>query len=433
MKSYKHSRDLPMVEYDVLVAGGGPAGVCAAVAAARDGARTLLIEATGALGGMMTQGLVSGWCGAHDQIRLIHNALAKEIIMNSQPTPHGYDFIKERPYNDMEHLKRFLDKLVLDSGAELLFYTTLAGVSLQSKSEVSHALICNKAGLQAVKAKVFIDCTGDGDLAAWAGAEYLKDEMQPVSLCFSLAGNDMEAQEAEQPEDWRKKIVDNPSFPLIRDDFFREPYAQFSNHNAGHLWYIDNTDPHSQTRAMIEGRQEAKQFLEAFKEIFPKRCANTKLVRTAPLLGVRETRRIIGDYILTLQDHQERRRFDDDIALNSFFIDVHPSLEQRSLERQGLWSWKEIKDSTKFKVGEFHGIPYRCLTPKGLKNVIVAGRCISCDREALSAVRIMPCCMSMGEAAGVAAAQAAGADCDVHAVNVNLVQERLRETGGFLP
>ena len=166
---------------------------------------------------------------------------------------------------------------------------------------------------------------------------------------------------------------------------------------------------------------------------FPNRYAKSKLAQTAPLLGVRETRRIVGDYTLTLADHQARRRFADDVALNSFYIDIHPSLEKRELERKGLWSWEKEKKDSRFGPGEFHGVPYRCLTPRGLGNVLVAGRAISCDREALSAVRIMPTCMSMGEAAGVAAAQAASSGGDVRAVDVARVQERLRAEGGFLP
>lgn len=433
MGSFKLTTEISELTYDVLVAGGGPAGVCAAVAAAREGAKTLLIEATGALGGMATMGLVPGWCGLHDQIRLIHNSLAKKIVMNSVPGPHEYDYVTKfpNPHIDAEHLKRFLDGMVQESGAELLFHTMLAGV-LAEDGRVQRVILANKSGLQAVRASVYVDCTGDADLAAWAGARYYKDEMQPVSLCFALSGNDPQAQDAPIP-DWKQAIIDDPKYPLIRDSFFGLASGSYSVHNSGHLWHVDNTDPRSMTRALIDGRAEAAQFLAAFREHFPKRCAESKLAQTAPLLGVRETRRIVGDYTLTLADHQARRRFSDDVALNSFFIDIHPSLEKRELERKGLWSWEKEKKDSRFGPGELHGIPYRCLTPQGLENVLVAGRSISCDREALSAVRIMPSCMSMGEAAGVAAAQAASGGKNVHAVDVVKVQERLRAEGGFLP
>ena len=417
--------------YDVLVAGGGPAGICAAVEAARAGAKVLLVEATGMLGGMATASLVPGWCGFHDGEKYIHRGLAKEILdglhVFAGKTPG--DDIKSIGGIDAEAMKLVLDRLAVGSGLDLLFFTTLVGVEMASGGTVKEAIIANKDGLSAVAAKLFIDGTGDADLAHFAGAKTVKGDkdgdMQPVSLCMMMGGASAEG----APANYRQLMIDDPEFSLIKDDFFYPGFRM----NSGHLWGVDGADVRSVTKAMIDGRLEAKQFRDAFRKHLPA-SANAELLQTASLLGVRETRRIVGEYALCLDDYNARRRFPDEISLNSFFVDIHPSWANRLREGRGEWNWEKEKRDYKYAKGEFHGIPYRCLLPQGLKNVIVAGRSVSSDREAQSAIRVMPPCMTMGQAAGAAAALLLkqGGD-DFRAVDPGVLRAKLKSAGAFLP
>ncbi len=431
MSSRKISGIKEIDGYDVLVAGGGPSGFCAAVEAARSGAKVLLVEATGMLGGMATAGLVPGWCGFHDGEKFIHRGLAKEILdgLRLYAGKSPSDDIKDQGSIDPEAMKIIMDRIATDSGLDLLFFTTLVGVELAKGGIVKEAIIANKDGLSVVKAKLFIDCTGDADLCHFAGAKTVKGDkdgdMQPVSLCMVMGGTSKEG----APDNFRQLIIDDPEFPLIKDDFFYPGFRM----NSGHLWGVDGSDARSVTKAMIDGRLEAKQFRDAFRKHLPA-SGTAELIQTATLLGVRETRRIVGEYVLCFEDFHARRRFEDDISFNSFFIDIHPSWANRLRERKGEWNWAKEKIDSRYLKGEFHGIPYRSLLPQGLKNVIVAGRSVSSDREVQSAIRVMPPCMTMGQAAGAAAALLVkqGAD-DFRKVDTDALRAKLRSEGAFLP
>ncbi len=186
------------------------------------------------------------------------------------------------------------------------------------------------------------------------------------------------------------------------------------------------------TAALIEGRRIADSFRRALAEFHPTAFANAFLVATAPRLGVRETRRVVGDYYLTLEDYQSRREFPDDVARNHYWIDVHTA---KSEVAESLHSVDHVhKRFAHFADGESHGIPYRCLLPKGFTNLFVAGRSISADRFVLGATRTMPCCMNLGEAAGIAAAQMVQRNLDdVRAIDVTALQNDLRTHGAYLP
>lgn len=444
MSRLRVEREYPLEDgWDVVVAGGGPAGSMAAAAAAREGAKTLLIEATSALGGMATMGLVPGWCGFTDGEKFIHRGLAETVRhrLYGGRTAQPLDAPASLGTIDAEQYKRILDDLVTENGATVRFHSQLADVIVADDQTISAVLIADKTGLRAVRAKVYVDCTGDADLAAWAGAEFLKGDetgdMQPVTHCFMLT-NVAPHDPANPPAaGWQKKIIDDPKYPLIKDGFFNFGYLRADGThvlNAGHLWDVDNTDTANLSQALITARKMVKQYHDAFVDYFPERFGGSYLAATAALLGVRETRRIVGDYVLSESDHRARRRFPDEISLNSFFIDIHPSWANRQREFRGEWSWRKEIDDSRYATGEFHGIPYRCLTPKGLKNVIVAGRSVSADRAAHGAIRVMPPCMTMGEAAGVAAAFCAVERVpDFHLVDVGKLRKRLIERGAFLP
>lgn len=437
------SKEIPLnSSFDVIVVGGGPAGCTAAAAAAREGARTLLIEATGSLGGMGTSGLVPAWCPFSDKQKMIYRGLAAKVFetLRAQMPHVKADALDWVPI-DPEKLKRVYDDLVTEAGARVLFLTMLADVERDEEGNVTTIVVLNKGGLQAFRAKVYVDCTGDGDVAAWAGAEYQKGdaatgELQPATHCFILGNVDDYAYlngqklHAENPLSPIHEVFQSGDYPGIPDTHLCNNLIapRAVGFNAGHLWGVDNTETFSVSHAMIEGRKMAAAYRDMLADVQPAAFGNAFVMSTGTLIGTRESRRIIGDYILTAEDYVQRRCFDDEICRNSYFLDIHGTKEE---QQSGTGSSLTI---TLYGPGESHGIPYRCLTPRGLRNVLVAGRSISCDRRVLGSVRVMPVCLAMGEAAGLAAALAASeAGHDVHAVDVATLRRRLKEEGAYLP
>lgn len=439
-------REVPLIDtYDVIVVGGGPAGCTAAAAAAREGAKTLLIEQTGSLGGMGTSGLVPAWCPFSDQKQIIYRGLAEKVFRASlESTPHEpkdkLDWVAINP----EALKRIYDDLVTSYGADVLFNTMLAHVDHDKAGQVTTVLVNNKAGLNAYRAKVYIDCTGDADLAAWAGAPFHKgndqgEKLMPVTHCFAIAGVDEAIYKsgptlyASNKESPIYTILSSGDYPLIPDthccnNLIGPGTVGF---NAGHMWDVDNTEPLSVSRALIHGRKMAAQYCAGLVKYHPA-FKNAFLVMTGSLMGIRETRRIVGDYVLTMDDYMARRSFPDEICRNSYFIDIHMAKDVMNRSPEQLHQWE--KTTVRYGPGESHGIPYRCLAPKGLANVLVAGRSISCQQAVQGSVRVMPVCLAMGEAAGIAAAMALGQkNHDIHAIDVADLRRRLLKYGAYLP
>lgn len=437
------ARTVPLNDgWDVIVVGGGPAGCTAAAAAAREGARTLLIEGTGTLGGMGTSGLVPAWCPFTDGERILYGGFAASVLKACiAGMPHvAEDRLNWTPI-DPELLKRIYDDLVTEHGATVLFQSVLTGVERREDGRVDALLVAGKAGLTAFRAQVYVDATGDADLAAWAGAAFEKGDasgtLQPASLCFTLTNVDLYAYTHIGGIRYHGRrnaidaIVASGKYPQIPDTHACNniigPGAV--GFNAGHVWDVDNTDPFSVSRGMIEGRRMAKAFRDACAEFCPEAFANAHLTQTAPLMGIRETRRIVGDYRLTIEDFEARRSFPDEICRNNYFIDVHGTKRgERAGKADGVQALRMGR-------GESHGVPYRCLAPKGLADVLVAGRSISTDRAVQGSTRVMPVCLCMGEAAGLAAALAAsaGAAADVRAVDTEDLRARLRDRGAYLP
>lgn len=444
------ARSIPLSGcWDVIVAGGGPAGCTAAAAAARAGAKTLLVEFSGALGGSGTSALVPSWCPFSDKEKVIYRGMAERVLRacNAGMAHVAPDHVDWVPI-DPERLKVVYDDLVLSSGAEVLFNTSLAAVECDEQGGVSTVIVSNKRGLSALRAKVYVDCTGDADLSAWAGATFEQGDesgdLMPATHCFVLSNVDeyalrhlhkdgpgLHAKGAGTPI---FKILESGRYPLIPDSHICSNVIGPGTvgFNAGHIWKVDNTNPESVSAALVQGRKMAVQFRDALAEFCPRAFANAFLVMTGSQIGIRETRRVVGDYVLTLDDYLRRRSFPDEICRNSYFIDIHHALEDvaknNAERREGL------KHEISYGRGESHGIPYRCLTPKGIRNVLVAGRSISCERIVQGSIRVMPVCLAMGEAAGMAAAHAVRHhDGDVHAVDIQRLREGLKAEGGYLP
>ena len=438
--------------WDVIVVGGGPAGCAAATAAVREGARTLLFEATGALGGMGTSGLVPWFCGYNDREKIIARGLAEDILYAMRDNiPYLKEEMKKYPLRapaiDPELLKRVYDKMVTEAGAEILFNSSLCAVEKTVDGELDAIVVSNKSGLSAYRAKIYVDCTGDGDLAAWAGAQFEKGDelgdMQPATHCFVIADIDEEALAKgprihfEDPRSPIWKAMQSDKYPLII-----EPHScsmkigeSIFGFNTGHVFNVDNTDPTSTSKALLQGRKMAEQYKNSFAEYHPA-FAHSTLIATGSLLGVRETRRVIGDYILTVDDYIARRSFPDEICRCAYEIDIHPSLENcKENSKKSITKLKELNQTVarKFNPGESFGIPYRCLTPKSLTNVLMAGRCISTDRTINGSIRVMACCLNTGEAAGMAAGLAAKGARDVHKVDTCKLRQKLKDYGAYLP
>jgi hypothetical protein len=438
-------REIPALHYDVVVIGGGPSGCTAATAAARAGAKTMLVEGSGCLGGMGTSALVPAWTPFTNQKEIVYRGLAWTVFDRArQGVKHlAKDHLDWTPI-DAERLKRVYDDLVSEAGVEVRFHTLLAQVDAVN-STVKAAILCNKSGMTAVTASVFIDTTGDADLATWAGADYKKGnaegkKLMPATHCFQLSNVDEDAYRhmttlhPANPQSAMYKILQSGRYPLIPDSHCCDSKVGPGTvgFNAGHIWDFDNTDPRAQAQALMQGRKMAAQFRDALAEFVPAAFANAHLVQTASMMGTRETRRIVGDYELTLDDYLKRRSFDDEIGRNSYFIDVHHAKEEISAIYEESVKVFEAR-TYRYGPGESHGIPYRCLIPKALHNVLVAGRSISCQQIVQGSIRVMATCMVMGEAAGAAAALAVEKDGDVRAIDVQFLRAQLRGHGAFLP
>ena len=438
---------LPLTgEWDVVVVGGGPSGCAAAVGAASTGSSTLLIEKSCSLGGMGTIARVPAWCPFSDKKQQIHKGFAGRILERSLvTTPHvDSDQLDWVPIS-FEDLKRIYDEEVSQSGAEVRFDTLLVDVVVDDAGVVEAILVADKTGLHVIRASIFIDCTGDADLVHRTGTSmHIGDdqggEFMPATMCFTLA-NVRQPSDGSRPEFLEsidgalpviEQIRQDPAFAEIPDNHICRTWTGpgCMSFNAGHIYDIDNTDPTSITRGVMEGRHLASLYRDGFAKYLPDFFSDAVLIATGSVLGVRETRRIIADVELTLDDYLHRRSFPDEISRNAYFIDIH--LYSDEVDEDTPWEEQVHNRFEKYQPGESHGIPYRCLCPKDLKNVLVGGRCIGTDREVNASVRVMPVCLSTGEAAGVAATMARN-EKNVHRISTETLRNTLKERGAYLP
>jgi len=419
---------------DVFVAGGGPAGCAAAVAAARQGVRVFLAEAHSCLGGLGTAGLVPVFMQFTDGVNFLAGGIGHE--MHERLIAAGGTGPDSKMTIRAEILKRVYDDFLLEANVDFSFHTQLVGVEVED-GVVRLAICAAKSGLFAVAADMFVDGTGDGDLAAWAGAPFEKGDaegnLMPGTLCSLWADVDWEAVKAgglgrggQRLEDaFRDKVF------TIEDRHLPGMWRvgeHVGGGNIGHTFGVDGTDERSLTKALIWGRKSLREYERYYKE-YLKGFERMELVATGSLLGIRETRRIMGDYVLNLEDFKRRAVFPDEIGRYAYPVDIHPSRPDAVSYARFQEEWQNLR----YGKGESYGIPYRALIPQKLRNVLVAGRCISTDRYLQGSVRVMPGCYITGQAAGMAAALAVEKHTDARGIDVGELQRRLKAMGAYLP
>lgn len=453
------SREIQVIaEPDVLVIGGGPAGIGAAVAAARSGAKTMLVERYGFVGGNLTIAMVNPMFTFHDVNGMqVIRGVAGEVVdrlveLTASPghvTDLTFDNASMTPF-DPEGMKLILLDMLEEAGVELLLHSAFSDV-LEENGKITTVLVESKSGRQAICPKYVIDCSADADVIARAGAPFVKGResdgaMQPVTLFYRIGGIDIPGLKKwmkanrhllkDRPTDEEideqsalaflgmkeviKEAMEKGEYPrdaaprILMYELPRE--GQFAV-NCTRLQGIDGTDVRDLTRAEMLTRRQAWEVTEFLK----KRVGgfeHSYVLDTGVQVGVRETRHIVGDYTMTEEDVLNSRAFEDGIACGTFAIDIHPPEgEQQIFTGSGRAVYE---------------IPYRSLLPQRLDNVWVAGRCISATHHAFGSVRVMATAMGIGQGAGTAAALAAAAGATNRQVDVKQVRKMLLAQGQYL-
>ena len=430
-----YAREIPVrARPDVLVCGAGLAGIGAAVAAARAGARTLVVERNGFAGGFFTAIMGSAFDGFVDERSgapvvggLVFEMLERMGVIRPGQGPElrynvngDLSFVEMHPDRviprcDPERFKRAADQILLDAGVDILYHSQVADVTTRD-GRIETVIVSNKAGLVAVQPKVVVDCTGDGDVAAWAGVPFEKAEpLQPMSLHFRIAY-------LEPSFELRRRCARVLAEARERGELglYAGPYpATFSGRDVyfnATRYPGDATDPDDWTGAEIRGRADAWKMFELWKEQLPE-FEQAYFMTSGPTAGARESRRIVGDYVLTGDDVREGRRQDDVVLIGAWRIDPHPP------DRSGYHPIPWVPP---------YDIPYRTLLPSGCDNLLVAGRCHSATSEALASSRVTATAMGMGQAAGTAAALALATGGSPRGVEMSRLQTRLLEAGAIL-
>jgi hypothetical protein len=435
------ARQIPIYgEYEVAVLGGGPAGIAAAVAAARAGRRTLLVERYGFLGGMGTAAGVTNFCGlhanVHGEMHRVVRGVASDLLaridrLDGLNKPHLIlGKILAQAY-DTAAYKIAADDLLAEHEVDILFHALGAGVAMQDETRINALFVETKAGRQAIRADIFIDCSGDGDLAAWAGAPYEVGDSQGhmlyPSMMFRLNGIDpakagdawrtipqlMEQAEACGTHKFpRKAAIVRPQRSQIE---WRVNFTQLKRDDGS---AINGLEPDDLTRGEIDGRRQAVEAFQFLRTV--PGFENSYIVDLPPQLGIRETRRVVGGYQLSGEDVLGCASFDDSIGVNGWPMEVHVAGDV-------IFKFPPIPESR-----GYNEMPYRMLVPEGIDNLLVAGRCASMTHDGQSAARVSGACFAMGEAAGTAAALALSGNTPPRDIAIEKLQQALKQQGAFI-
>ncbi len=448
MSFRRYTRDLPCLEScDVIVCGGGPSGVAAALAARRSGAKVLLLEQTAQLGGVGTSGGVTMWLGGRTPqnewcVGGVFRELVDALLANggaadplaetpgdARYTPFGWNrgLVHGVTFNVPPTIKLLDDKMAA-AGVDLLYDTAVVDAVVRA-DRITHVVIHNKSGLQTVPVGCVIDATGDADVAARSGCDVTigRDEdhlMTPATLMFSVDRVDRQAlwqyidendtprfreliKTLRQTGEWTFPYEIFISFQVVDDDVFMI--------NTSRLCDVDGLDGASITQGIIRGRQETMRLFDLMQRHFPG-FSRARLRWIAPHLGIRETRRIVGGYMMTVDDVVSARDFDDVIGYTSYGWDL-PDPKKPSCQPM---------NENQVAKPRFTPIPYRIMVPKPVTNLICPGRAVSVERDVLGPLRVMAPCFAMGEAAGIAAAWTAAENGEIKDVDVKRLQGELK-------
>jgi hypothetical protein len=434
-------RDTPLYgEYEIVILGGGPAGIAAGIAAGRSGRSTIVIERYGFMGGAGTAAGLSTFCGLHGVVfgehKQIVHGIADDILgrlraMDGLNEPHltVRDQITAQAY-DISAFKIAADELMAQARVEVLFHAFGVGAVMASPDRLDAVLVETKSGRFAIRGKIFVDASGDGDLAAWAGVPYEIGDgagnMLYPSTMFRINGVDpakagrawelvpklMDEAEKQGRTFPRKKPIVRPQRNPIE---WRANLTQIKNPDGT---AVSGIDARQLSYGEVEGRRQCWDVFRFIKDVTPG-FADSYIVEIAPQIGIRETRRIEGEYSLTEQDILGCRDFDDSIGVNGWPVEAH------------------VKGDVKFVFTApgtrgYNQIPYRIIVPKKVENLFVIGRCASMSHEGQSSARVSGPCFVMGQAAGTAADLALRAGVAPRRVDVRALQERLVAAGAFL-
>ncbi|MFH0921743.1 MAG: FAD-dependent oxidoreductase [Fibrobacterota bacterium] len=457
-----NAKEHPMRKFDCIVVGGGPGGAVAAIAAGRLGLKTLIVEQQGCLGGALTSMGVAPMMTFHDftagqTIRGIAEEVVQRLVKTGGSPGHVPDssgYVATVTPFDPEILKIVYEEMAREAKVTLLYHTMLAGATVRKK-RIQSIAVCNKAGLSELKAALFIDGTGDGDLSAWAGVPCDKGRerdgrLQPGTRNLMLSNVNIAAIRdsiRKNPGDFRllhgnveealntprlcvsgyygmiKRAREAGAFSIPRDQllFFEGPGVGRVNVNVSRVLGVDGTDPWSLSAAEIEGRRQVLEIYRFLRERIPG-FENAVMHAGSDRIGIRETRRIRGLHVLTAEELWKPVRFEDAVAACSYPIDLHSPTGVNTLN-----------DDSHDRPMPVYTIPYRSLVNATVVNLIACGRCISATHEALAAVRTTPTCMATGQAAGTAAALAKKKGNDATKVDSKQLVKRLVKDGVWLP
>ncbi len=437
---HEPARETPLLgEYEIVVIGGGPAGITAAAAAARAGRSTILIERYGYLGGAGTAGGLSTFCGLHANVhgehrRVIHG-LADDLLdrmaaLDGLNEPHLSlaSRIQAQAF-DISAYKIAADELVGGSGGTLLYHAMVTGVSMAAAGRIDAVLVESKSGRHAIRGQVFIDCSGDGDVSAWSGVPFEKgDDMMFPSLMFRINGVDAgkagrawevvarkmdEAEAAGTHKFPRKRPIVRPQRNPLE---WRANMSQLANPDGSP---VDGTDVRQLSYGEVLGRRQAWDAWEFIRDVTPG-FENSYIVDIAPQIGIRETRRIVGEYQLTQDDILDCADFPDSIGVNGWPVEAHVAGDVDIVFPRGG------------NPRGFNQLPFRMIMPKVVDNLYVAGRCASMTHGGQSSARVSGPCFAMGQAAGTAADLALKDGTGCRAVDYGQLRDRLLADGAYL-
>lgn len=427
-----YTKELEVIaKYDVTVVGSGPSGICAAVAAARRGQKVAILERYGAVGGNLTLGAVGPMMGsvAKGTMRDELGGILR-IAHNNMQATNGH-------VHDMQQAKRVLLDFLMEAGVTLYIQTTVVDV-IKNGNTLTGLVVSRREGLGVIESKQFIDASGDGDVAAFANAPWKMGRdsdgvTQPVTLMYLLTGVDDSRAlccfgeednvqfNGERFLDFTARCCETGILPKNCSSVRLYPTVNPGERlvNTTQCNYINPLNTGDLVRAEVELRQQIDQITNFVRQYLPG-YENCSVKFTADTMGVRESRRIMGEYVLNVDDLRAGRRFDDVVVHKAnFTVDIHNP--DGGGQAHGL-----------AEVVKAYDIPYRCLVPLNVENLLVTGRCISATHEAMASFRIMSVCMALGEAAGIAAAIAAEGNITPGKVDVRLIQDALVAKGANL-